>query len=158
LRPQFYARPRACRACGGGDRHAGSRRVRRASRPYVRSLARKHADGLGVRCACWSCRAPTPVAILVPALKHSRRPSAAEPEWLVSSRLPKPPRRDTSPAHRTFRANARSWAACCTYRIGRKTATQGVQARCRSGGTTISGEPGWDRTNDPLIKSQMLYR
>jgi hypothetical protein len=22
----------------------------------------------------------------------------------------------------------------------------------------IGGEPGWDRTNDPLIKSQMLYR
>jgi hypothetical protein len=21
-----------------------------------------------------------------------------------------------------------------------------------------TGEPGWDRTNDPLIKSQMLYR
>jgi hypothetical protein len=22
----------------------------------------------------------------------------------------------------------------------------------------FNGEPGWDRTNDPLIKSQMLYR
>ena len=22
----------------------------------------------------------------------------------------------------------------------------------------FTGEPGWDRTNDPLIKSQMLYR
>jgi hypothetical protein len=26
-----------------------------------------------------------------------------------------------------------------------------------SGGKS-SGEPGWDRTIDPLIKSQMLYR
>jgi hypothetical protein len=24
--------------------------------------------------------------------------------------------------------------------------------------TVIFGEPGWDRTIDPLIKSQMLYR
>ena len=63
LRPQCYARPHSCRACGGGDRHANSRRARRASRPYVRSLARAHADGFGVRCACWSCRAPTPVVI-----------------------------------------------------------------------------------------------
>jgi hypothetical protein len=29
----------------------------------------------------------------------------------------------------------------------------------RRAGTEIwSGEPGWDRTNDHLIKSQMLYR
>ena len=32
LRPQCYARPHSCRACGGGDRHANSRRARRASR------------------------------------------------------------------------------------------------------------------------------
>ena len=35
---------------------------------------------------------------------------------------------------------------------------RGVRGRPATMGWEDLGEPGWDRTIDPLIKSQMLYR
>ena len=61
---------------------------------------------------------------------------------------------------RTTRANPSWWSSAARSTGGHARLTQALaRAVALNGqGLEINGEPGWDRTNDHLIKSQMLYR